>query len=108
MIGGEDDVAGERELEAAAAGDAVDGGDHRLVEVRQLLQAAEAADAVVAVDRVAAGGGLEVPAGAEELLAGGGDDGDAQVGVVAEGLEGLAHDRGWWRGRWRWPSGGRA
>ena len=33
LVGGDDDVAGERDLEAAAHGDAVDRGDHRLVEV---------------------------------------------------------------------------
>ena len=51
MVGGVDQVAGQRQLEAAADRHAVDGGDHRLVEVGQLLQPAEAADAVVAVDR---------------------------------------------------------
>ena len=91
MVGGVDQVAGQRQFEAAADRHAVDAGDHRLVQVAQFLQAGEAADAVVAVDRVAAGRRLEVPAGAEELVAGGPDDGDAQFGVVAERREGLAH-----------------
>ena len=56
-------------------------------------QTAEAAGAVVAVGTgVAGGGGLQVPAGAEDLFPRPGQDGDAQVGVVAEGAEGLAHD----------------
>ena len=65
--------------------------DHRLVEVGQLLQAAEAADAVVAVRPLGAFcRGLEVPAGAEELLAAAGDDRDPQLGIVAETGEGPA------------------
>ena len=104
---GVDQVAGQGELEAAADGHAVHGGDHRLVQVGQLLEAAEAADAVVAVDRVAVCGGLEVEAGAEELVARGLQDGHPQVGVVAEAGERLAHERGWWPGRSRWPWDGR-
>ena len=91
MLGRQDQVAGERQLEAAADRHAVQRRDHRLVEVGQLLQPAEAADAVVAVGALAAlGRGLEVPAGAEELLAAAGDDGDPQRRVVAEGGEGAA------------------
>ncbi len=68
------------------------GGQDQVAGDRQFQPAAEAADPVVAVHRVALGGGLEVPAGAEELLALGAQDGDAQLGVVAEVAEGLAHD----------------
>src|SRR5690606_11964672 len=46
VLGGEDEVGRQRDLEAAAAADAVDGGDDRLVEVAQLLHAAETADAI--------------------------------------------------------------
>ena len=88
---GVDQVARQGQLEAAAHRQAVHGRDHRLVEVGQLLEPAEAADAVVAVDRVAVGGGLEVPAGAEELVALGAHDRHPQVGVVAEAREDLAH-----------------
>ena len=70
MFGGDDDVAGDHDLEAAAEGEAIHGADHRLVEARQFLQAAEAADAIVGIRRFARGRGLQIPAGAEELLAG--------------------------------------
>ena len=93
-LGGEDDVAGQRDLQAAAAADAVHGRDDGLVEAGKLLQAPEAAHAVVAVHGVAARRRLEVPAGAEELLARPREDRHAEVGVVAEGAEGLAHDAG--------------
>src|SRR3546814_8671134 len=66
--------------------------DLRLVEVAQLLQAAEAADTVVAVDGVAASRRLQVPAGGEEPVPRRGDNGDAQLGIVAEVLEGLAQE----------------
>ena len=71
--------AGDHDLEAAAEGEAVDRGDHRLVEAGQFLQAAEAADAIVGIGRFAFGCGLEVPARAEEFVAGRGEDRDAQV-----------------------------
>src|SRR5690606_32451519 len=71
---------------------AVDRRNHWLVEVAQLLKTAKAADAVVAVDRVTCGGRFQVPTGGKELVAGGGDDGDAQRRIVAESLEGLAHE----------------
>ena len=61
---GVDQVAGQRQLEAAADRHAVDAAITGLFDVAQFLQAGEAADAVVAVDRIAAGRRLEVPAGA--------------------------------------------
>ena len=70
MLGGDDDVAGDHDLEAAAEGEAVHRADDRLVEARQFLQAAEAADAIVDIRRFAFGRRLQVPAGAEEFLAG--------------------------------------
>jgi hypothetical protein len=51
---------------------------------RQFLQAAETADTVIAIDRIAVIGGLQVPARAEELLAGAGQDRDPQIRVVAK------------------------
>src|SRR5699024_1899610 len=90
-IGGDDEIGRQGQFEAAAHSHAVDCGDHRLVQVTQLLQAGEAADAVVAVHGVAFGGALQVPAGGEEFFAGGGDDGDAMLVVVAKALEDLAH-----------------
>src|SRR3546814_1982629 len=90
MLCGEDEVRGQRQLEAAAHRHAADRSDHRLVEVAQLLQAAEAADTVVAVDGVAASRRLQVPAGGEEPVPRRGDNGAAQLGIVAEVLDGLA------------------
>ena len=66
----QDDVAGQGKLQPAAATNSVDGADHRLVEAGQFLQTAEAADAVIAIDLVAAGSRLQVPAGTEEFLTG--------------------------------------
>lgn len=53
MLGGEDQVGRQRDLKTAAATDAVDRTNDRLVEVAQFLQSAEAADAVISVDRIA-------------------------------------------------------
>ncbi len=92
VFGGDDDVGRDHDLEAAAEGEAVDRGDHRLVEAGQFLQAAEAADAIVGIGRFAFGRGLQVPAGAEEFLARRREDGDAQFRIVAEGGEDIAHD----------------
>ena len=94
LVGGDDDVAGQRDLEAAAHGDAVHRGDHRLVEVEAV---GEAAEALGRVDRALAGLGLdlgvvlEVVAGAEGLVAGAGDDGDPEVRVGLELVERLDH-----------------
>ena len=49
-------------------------------------------DTVVGVRRFAGGGGLEVPSGTEEALAGGRDDGDAQLRIVPEVREDRAHE----------------
>jgi len=90
VLGSQQDVSAQRQFQPAAAADPVDGGDDGLVQPAQFLQAAEAADTIVAVDRITPGGGLQVPAGAKELLARSGDDGDAQIRVVAEVSEDLA------------------
>ena len=58
MIGGKDHIRTERQFEAAAAANPVDRADHRFVEARQLLQAAETADAVVTVHGVTIGRGF--------------------------------------------------
>ena len=92
VLGGDDDVGRDHDLEAAAKGEAIDRGDHRLVEAGQFLQAAEAADAIVGIGRFAFGRGLEIPARAEEFLAGSGEDGHAQFRIVAELGEDIAHD----------------
>ena len=91
VLGRDDDVGTECDLEAAAAADAVDCRDHRLVEILQFLHAAEAADAVVTVDFLAAGRGLQVPTGGKEPLAAAADQRHAQVRVVAEVGKYFAH-----------------
>ena len=91
VLRGVDEVAGQRQLEAAADRHAVDGSDHRLVHVEEFLQSAEAADAVVAVDRIARGRRLQVPPGGKEPAALAPDDRHPKVGVVAEPPERLAH-----------------
>jgi len=83
----DDDVGSQHQLEAAAAGDAVHRRDERLVEIARVVEAAEAGGAPVGVGLLAGGGALEVPAGAEEALAGAGEDSDAQRRVVTELLE---------------------
>lgn len=88
----QDQVGRKRDLEAAAAADAVDGCYDRLVEVAQLLHATEAADAIVAIDRVAISRRLQVPSRTEEFFARAGDDRNPERIVVAEVAEDLAHD----------------
>ena len=90
MVGRDDQVAGEHQLEAAAGGQPVDGRDHRFVEVEHLGQAGEAARAEVGRGVLLAGGRrLEVPAGREEALTGAGQDRHAQVVVVTQPREGI-------------------
>ena len=90
MLGGDHQVGSQGDLEAAAHGQAVDGADHRLVPPGELGKAAEATLAVVRLERLATGCGLEVPPGREEPLPGTGEDGNAQFGVVAKAGEDAA------------------
>jgi hypothetical protein len=94
MVSCDQQVAGERQLQPAAERMAVDGGDDRLVEVPELGQAGESAGAVIELpplaDLGAAVGRLDVPASREDPLAGGGDNADAQLRIVAQTDEGLA------------------
>ena len=92
MIGGNDDIGRDHDLEATAEGDAVHRRDHRLVKAGQFLQAAKAAHTIIGIGRLACGGRLQVPARTEEFLSRAGQDGDAQVRIVAEFREGLSHD----------------
>jgi hypothetical protein len=87
MLLHDDDVGAEHDLEAAAAGDAVDRRDDRLVEIARIIEAAEAADTPVLIGFLAGGRGLQVPSRAEELFAGAGDDRDAQRRIIAERRE---------------------
>ncbi len=90
LPGRDDQVGRQRQLEAAADRHAIDRRDHGLVQPRQLLQAAEAADPEIGIGGLARGRGLEVPAGREEALAGTGDDRHPEIRIVAEGRERFA------------------
>ena len=79
-----DDIRPQHDLEAPAAGDAVDRGDEGLVEVARVVQAAESARTPVLVGLLAAGGALEVPPRAEEALTGARHDRNPQGRVVTE------------------------
>src|SRR5712664_798629 len=72
ILGGNDQVAGQRNLEATAHRHAVDGGDDRLVAVEARSQSGESAGVRAAL----AAGGLpfQIVAGAERLVPGAGDD----------------------------------
>ncbi len=84
VVGCDDEVGRERELEAATHRQAVDGGDDGLADVEELGEAREAAGAVLGVNGLAIGRGLEVPSGAEEALACPGENRSAQRRVVAQ------------------------
>ena len=79
----DDQVAGERDLEAAGDGEALDRGDDRLAR-RALDDAGEAA--ALDVRALALDEGLQVHAGAE-ALAGAGEDRHLQVVVGVEAVE---------------------
>ena len=92
VIGSQDDVGAQRPFQPAPAADPVHCGNDRLVHRAHLLDAAKATDAVVAIHLVAIRRRLEIPTGAEELLARAGDDRHAQFGVIAKRAKRLAHD----------------
>ena len=92
LFGDERDVGHERDREPGAHGDAVDGGDDDLLAAEDgvddllglLHEGCERVEAGLAGER---GAGLdvgEVAARAERLVAGAGDDGDADVGVAVD------------------------
>jgi len=93
-LGRDQQIACERELEAAAERMAVDRGNHRLVQIPQFGQAGEAAGPIVDLPPfaglLALMRGLEVPAGGEDAVARPGDDADAQLRIVAQQHEGAA------------------
>ena len=84
---GDDEVAGQRDLETAAHRDAVDGGDDRLVAVEARGEAGEAALVPAALS--ARGLPLQIVAGAECLVAGAGDDRHPLLGIGGEIVEHL-------------------
>ena len=75
----DDDVGAEHDLESAAAGDAVDGGDERLVQVARVIEAAESAGAPVRVRLLRRGGAPSGPSRREEAVARAGHDRHAQL-----------------------------
>ena len=60
--------------------------------MRQLLQAAEAADPIIAIHRIAIGSGFQIPSGAEELFPRRREDRHAQFRIIAEIPENFTHD----------------
>ena len=92
MLRRDDEIARDHDFEAAAEGQTVDRGDHRLVETGEFLEAAESAHAIIAVGRLAFRRRLQIPAGAEEFLPRRREDRHAQLGIVAEASEDIAHD----------------
>src|SRR5688572_21162488 len=92
MLGADDEVAGDDQLEPAAQRQAVHGGDHRLVEAPQLGQAGKPARSVVGgfpplADLLVLVSGLEVPTGREDPVAGGGHNADPEVRIALQFLE---------------------
>jgi hypothetical protein len=92
VFGSNNDVRRDHDFKTATKGQAIDGRDDGLVEARQFLQAAETAHPIVCIRRFACGCGLEIPAGTEEFVACGGEDGHAQFGIVPEFHKDIAHD----------------
>jgi len=96
VFGGDDEVAGKRYFEAAAKGEPIQRGDDRLVQIPHFGDAGKSAQfgilglPPVFQRRVTTVERLQVPAGAEYLFPGAGNDGDLQIGVVAKVNEGLA------------------
>jgi hypothetical protein len=96
VVGSDAQVAGERHLQPAAQGEAVDGGDGRLRQRRELVDVAAGAQPVAPLGgRLGGAGLLQVHAGAEEAVARSGqhDHRDLIVRRDAgpDGLEFVAH-----------------
>src|ERR1022692_429491 len=87
MLFHDDDVGAEHELEAAAAGDAVDRRNDRLVQVARIIEAAEAPDTPILIGFFAGGRGFKIPSRGKKLLSGPRKDRDTQRGVIAERRE---------------------
>ena len=82
VLGGDDDVARERDLEPAAEREAVHRGDDRLHQIEARGEAAEAG--LRHARHAVLGGPLEIVAGRERALARAGEDRDPAVGVGRE------------------------
>ncbi len=83
-VGGHDEVARERHLEAPAERIAVDGGEDRLPVGRPVGEAAESALGHAHHVPAVLGGEPQVVAGRERLVPGPGEDADPHVGVALE------------------------
>ena len=96
VVGGDDQVTGERDFETAARGHAVDRRDHGFFQSPELGDAAESArtlegagDGFLVV--VEGGDFLQVPAGAEKSFAGPGENADLQRVVLLQSRQGLEY-----------------
>ena len=87
IVGGDDEIAGQRYLKAATHRDAVDGGDDRLVAVETHGEPGEAAlvPAALAARRLP----FQIVSGAKRLVASAGDDRDPLLGIGGEVVEHL-------------------
>src|SRR6516225_8212410 len=88
VLGGDHQVRGQDKLEPAAERQPVDGRDDRLADVEELGDPGESAGAMVRLYAFPGGGCFQVPPGAEEPVAGRGEDADPQSRVVAQPVEG--------------------
>ena len=89
IIRGDDDVAGQGDLESAAHGQAIDGGNDGFLAVKALRQAGKAA--VRAVGRISFSLPFQVIARGKCFFPGAGNDGDPEIGVVFEIIEDFIH-----------------
>jgi hypothetical protein len=94
----QDDVAGNRNLHAAADRRPVQRGNDRFLQVEILGDAGKSARTeaffrIVVVVEIDSGGRrlLEIPAGTEDALAGSRDQAAGEVGIVLQGMKGLVH-----------------
>src|ERR1700691_5280378 len=89
MFFGHDQIGAQHQLKTSAASNAVDSSDNRFVEIARVVQSAEPCRAPVLVGLLAGRRGLQIPAGAEELVTCPCDDGKPQLRIGAELLENL-------------------
>ena len=90
-LSGKDQIAGQRNFKTTTNAHALHCGNHRLVQIAQLLQAAKAANAIIGGNGITIGCGLQIPPGRKEFFPGGAQDTDAQFIIVTEMPEGLPH-----------------
>src|SRR5579864_316224 len=91
VVGGDDDVAGERDFASAAQRKAVDRGNDRLGDVEARGDAGEAALAHLRTFAAMLGGPFEIIAGGKRALARTGQDRDPHLAVGREVVPHLVH-----------------